>query len=223
MPEKVNCYGWDGSGWVEMLVNSDGKLIIDPTEILEDDPTDNEHGKAPTSDWAYEHKNDEDAHHTRYTDAKAIAAAKTDAELLNYTEGARVYNDASQDVADSTLVTLAFNSERWDTDTIHNNITNNSRLTCKTAGKYMIVGNIIFETSNAAGIRILRIYLNGTTCIAEARQGGTGLSDFLVVTSIYDLDINDYVTLVAWQNTGDTVPITYTAESTPEFMMQKIG
>jgi len=39
-------------------------LIIDPSEIFENDPTDNEHGKAPDSDWAHDHAADMTKHVT---------------------------------------------------------------------------------------------------------------------------------------------------------------
>jgi hypothetical protein len=50
-------YGWDSAAevWVKLLANADGKLIIDPSEIFEDPPTDGETGKAPTSNWAHDH------------------------------------------------------------------------------------------------------------------------------------------------------------------------
>lgn len=55
MPE-VLMYGWDKDAeeWRKVLVNEDGKLIIDPSEIFEDTPTDGETSKAPTSNWAYD-------------------------------------------------------------------------------------------------------------------------------------------------------------------------
>ncbi|MBA7568165.1 hypothetical protein ES708_09886 [subsurface metagenome] len=61
----VKIWGWDkpNKKWVPILVNEDGKLIIDPTEIFEDEPTDNEMGKAPTSNWAHDHEALPDIHH----------------------------------------------------------------------------------------------------------------------------------------------------------------
>lgn len=50
----VMLWGWDGTQWVKVLVNAAGKLIIDPSDILEDVPTDGEVGKAPTSNWAHD-------------------------------------------------------------------------------------------------------------------------------------------------------------------------
>jgi len=69
-------HGWDvdNNKWVKLLSNAEGKLIIDPSEIFENDPTCDEHGKAPDSDWACEHESDPNAHHEEYTDVKARAA-----------------------------------------------------------------------------------------------------------------------------------------------------
>lgn len=65
MPDLTNMQGWDGTQWVNVLVNAAGKLIIDPSEILEDTPTDGEVGKAPTSNWAHDHADLPDIHHAR--------------------------------------------------------------------------------------------------------------------------------------------------------------
>ena len=73
---NVAMMGWDAEGkvWRKVLVNTEGKLIIDPSEILEDDPTDGEVGKAPTSNWAHDHAALPAVHHARYTDAESRAA-----------------------------------------------------------------------------------------------------------------------------------------------------
>lgn len=76
MAEGAYIFGWDEENtcWVKILVNPEGKLIIDPTEIFEDPPTEDEHGKAPASSWAFDHEADPDAHHEEYTDVKARGA-----------------------------------------------------------------------------------------------------------------------------------------------------
>ena len=90
---NVLLHGWDSTNeiWVKLLCNADGKLIIDPSEIFEDVPTDNEHGKAPTSDWAYDHKADASAHHVRYSDAEAKAACKLSGTLYYSAPGTDLY------------------------------------------------------------------------------------------------------------------------------------
>ena len=69
-------FGWDPAAekWVKVECDSDGKLIIDPTAIFEDTPSDAELAKAPPSNWAYDHEHDGDAHHDEYTDVKARGA-----------------------------------------------------------------------------------------------------------------------------------------------------
>jgi len=81
-------YGWDiaAGTWVKLQCNTDGKLIIDPSEIFEDPPTDGQAGKAPTSNWAFDHKADASAHHTRYSDAEAVAAFGNRTGTLTYGE-----------------------------------------------------------------------------------------------------------------------------------------
>jgi len=73
---NVTMMGWDADAkvWRKVLVNAEGKLIIDPTEIFEYVPTEDEQGKAPTSGWAFDHKADASAHHVKFTAADARAS-----------------------------------------------------------------------------------------------------------------------------------------------------
>lgn len=73
----VLIYGWDNVNEVpvKLICSADGKLIIDPSDMLENPPTSGETAKAPQSDWAYDHWKDTDAHHTKYTDTEADTRA----------------------------------------------------------------------------------------------------------------------------------------------------
>jgi len=70
--------GWDSTPgaekWVKLICDNTGRLIIDPTAILENPPTEDEAKKAATSEWAYDHWKDAAAHHAKYTDADSRAA-----------------------------------------------------------------------------------------------------------------------------------------------------
>ncbi|GAI54693.1 unnamed protein product, partial [marine sediment metagenome] len=68
--------GWvdEDIGWKNLLCNEEGKLIIDPTEILEDVPLDGHLSHAPTANWAHDHAALENAHHDKFTPAEARAA-----------------------------------------------------------------------------------------------------------------------------------------------------
>lgn len=76
-----------GNGaYVAIQVDANGRVVIDPSDILEDTPTDDEAEKAPTSNWAHDHAANASAHHTKYTDAEAVSAmgAKADNNPLNH-------------------------------------------------------------------------------------------------------------------------------------------
>lgn len=140
-----------------------------------------------------------------------------------YTEGARVYRSSNQSVPNGTHTVITYDSERWDTDNIHSTVSNTGRLTCKTAGKYMIVFSALFS-ANANGKRQYNIRLNGTTWIAITRTGLDSDNHTQPISStIYDLAVNDYVESLAYQNSGGALDIIYGAQATPEFMMQRIG
>ena len=70
--------GWDSTPgaekWVKLICDNTGRLIIDPTAILENPPTEDEAKKAATSEWAYDHWKDAAAHHAKYTDDESRAA-----------------------------------------------------------------------------------------------------------------------------------------------------
>lgn len=140
-----------------------------------------------------------------------------------YHHGARVYHSADQAIAHATQTILAFNSERWDTDEIHDNAVSNSRLTCKTAGKYIITSNIYWQAF-MGGKRDAKIYLNGATEI-----GGQTLHDVIggglyqSIATIYDLDVGDFVEARVLHSAGAPVDVLSASNLSPEFCMQRIG
>jgi hypothetical protein len=138
-----------------------------------------------------------------------------------YTQGARVYNNANISVADASGTALTFNSERYDTDTIHDTVTNPERLTCKTAGKYIITGHVFWASDND-GYRQLEILVNATTIAVTRNLAVTG-GNAQSITTIYDLEVNDYVTLKVYHTAGNALNVTAAGNYSPEFAMQRIG
>jgi hypothetical protein len=138
---------------------------------------------------------------------------------------ARVYNSTAISVATGTIQALTFNSERWDTESIHNTSTNTSRLTCQTAGKYVISGTIEYASHADNGVRDVYIRLNGATLIGVSRHIMNNIANTgeVSVSTIYDLAVNDYVELCAFQNTGAAVNVTAAGNYSPEFSMVRIG
>lgn len=144
--------------------------------------------------------------------------------MSDYTQGARVYHDTAQSIPTGTATALAFNSTRWDTDDIHDPVTNNSRLTCKTAGKYLIAAAAAFVTEITTGLRSIAIKLNGTTNIIlvswNRNQNGPTRMD---CATIWDMSVGDYVEVIVEQTWGGDLNIEANPNHSPEFMMHRIG
>ena len=136
-------------------------------------------------------------------------------------ERARVFHNAAQSIGSGTLTALAFNSERVDTDLIHETVTNNSRLTCKTAGFYLIGGSAEFADPAATIQARIAIRLNGSTLLTEHRPPNyaTGATIPLSIATAYELAVNDYVELMVFQNKGSGLNVNATGNKSPEFWM----
>jgi hypothetical protein len=153
------------------------------------------------------------------TDGGAGSTATLDLNAI----GARVYNDTSISVADSTNTAITYNTEVYDTDTIHDLGANTNRLTCKTAGYYIIAGSFIYA-ANATGNRRAFIYLNNTTLLCDDFDDDPKAADpcRLSLVTIYQLAVNDYVEILTWQSSGGALNITESGH-TPGFGMQMIA
>lgn len=140
-----------------------------------------------------------------------------------YTEGARVYLDANQNIPNNTWTALAMNQELFDTDNIHDIVTNNSRLTCRTAGKYFISAQLEFAVNNAND-RGNSIRLNGALFIAYSATRACALvGSEPPVATCYDLSVGDYVEALAFQNSGAGLLVLTISHFSPEFMIQRVG
>ncbi len=112
-----------------------------------------------------------------------------------YTENARVYNDANQALAYDTLTLLSWNSEDWDTDTIHDPSTNPSRLTCKTAGKYAVAAGLGWSSNNT-GRRDAWFYKNGAALNIGDQRGGQN-NTYMTMITVLNLSVSDYLEVKA--------------------------
>jgi hypothetical protein len=152
---------------------------------------------------------------------KATVANVCEAGMVDI--GARVYNSGDLTIGTGAWTALTFDSERWDTDTIHSTVANTERLTATTAGTYLIIGQVEWEV-DATSQRGCRIYLNGATVIANLWQEHTDVGSCRQnVATIYVLSATDYVELEVYQGTGGNLDVIATANYSLEFMMQKIG
>lgn len=152
-----------------------------------------------------------------------IADSAITAPKLAVVTGARVFHNTTQSIADATNVAVAFNSERYDTATIHDTAVNNTRLTAPAAGIYQINAHVEFAAS-ATGVRAASLRLNGATLIAgqliPAPAAGTA---FITLTTQYLLAATDYVEVIVNQSSGGPLNLSGAANYGTEFAICYLG
>jgi hypothetical protein len=140
--------------------------------------------------------------------------------------GCRAAKNASQSINDSTFTAASFQVEDYDTDSFHDNSTNNSRMTIPSGkgGYYLLVADISFASSGA-GTRKIAFRVNGSDYRTEmgiqASAGGT--STEVVLSDIQNLSAGDYIEVMAWQNSGGALNINYDGNNIGWFALAKIG
>jgi hypothetical protein len=113
----------------------------------------------------------------------------------------------TQSISDGSLTAISFTSEEYDPMVMHDNSTNNSRITILKAGRYNINISGRFADSSTSG-RILYLYknnvaYNGYTAghDGEGRFGGS-------YNVILNLSVNDYLEFFAYQHSGGSLDLT---------------
>ena len=131
-----------------------------------------------------------------------------------------VYNSAAISIPNAALTVVTFNSERFDTDTMHSTVSNTDRLTATTAGKYRIEANLSFALSAAGAVRQARLRINGVTEIAyhSHQPSGSHGSDMTIARK-YQLAAGDYVQLLVYQDSGGALNLASATNYSPEFGM----
>lgn len=115
----VTLWGWctDPAGWVKVLVDDTGRLIIDPSAILEDDPTDGETEKAPTSNWAHDHEAAMLAAAVHGNTTLARVYLGTDQENIQHAKRSRVQLDTEEvDLGNNFSVAVWYDEVQADAD-----------------------------------------------------------------------------------------------------------
>lgn len=136
----------------------------------------------------------------------------------------RATHNTTQSLTSGVDTTLAFNTDRFDqaggaSSTMHDTVTNNSRLTCLYAGVYQITAGVRFA-ANATGIRQLKIRLNNTADLMIQNQNALSSgTTIMIITTLYPLAVNDFVEVVANQTSGGALNVESAANYSPEFMM----
>ena len=163
---------------------------------------------------------------TTWTSGKLLkgAGAGVDPTEEEMNQSCRAEHLAAQSIPNNVWTTLSFSSEAWDTNNIHDNATNNSRLTCKVAGYYLVIG-LCMWASNSTGRRLIRIQKNGTTTMFQAEVTISAANTYapMDITGLLNLAVDDYIELQVYQSSGAALNTHYTAGDIPNnFNMHRL-
>ncbi len=130
----------------------------------------------------------------------------------------RVFHNTTQNLAASTETPLVFNSERWDTDSMHSTSVDTGRITINTAGVYDIKTTIEISAGAGSWSSYIFFRVDGVTRIARTQTlTPDTLGTVLTLATTWKFTVGQYVEVVAWQNSGAETVIS-SASATPEFM-----
>ena len=132
-------------------------------------------------------------------------------------------HNAAQTITTGTTTTLNFNTENYDTDSIHDTVTDNDRMTAPTIGKYLAIATVEWA-ANGTGSRYVSIRNQVPTIISEVWLPNNGGSDVLnmQVACIVNLAANDWVNVRVFQNSGGDLDIA-TSNPLPLFELVWLG
>ena len=144
-----------------------------------------------------------------------VASENVTATIMNGTTGVKgaldfilspprafVYQTATTTTTTSATSTILFDTEQYDTDTMHSTSSNTGRITATTTGLYHVTGQICMA-SNATGTRTILIIKNGTTTLASDRlHSVVATNAYLDTACDVQLTAGDYVELAMIQTSG---------------------
>lgn len=153
----------------------------------------------------------------------SLAAAPSGNKVLTSVDGTPTWaiqppvigcslHDTGQTIPSATWTSINFTGENFDTDTMHDTVTNNERITINTAGIYLFTVNINFDYG--AGTRCVRVTKNGTSTQVMRENklalDQIGFSDLFNISVILPCSVNDYFIVRVYQNSGGNLNINST-------------
>jgi hypothetical protein len=115
--------------------------------------------------------------------------------------GCRLQNAGNQSMTTAVALILNWDTENWDTGTMHDLSTNPSRITIARTGKYIVEALVLIEGPSTTGIRQLAILKNGANV---GYNYGIPIASGCTIQlmTILDLVATDYLQVQVYQNSG---------------------
>lgn len=116
--------------------------------------------------------------------------------------GCSVFDGTGQTLSNASAAALACGSETFDNDAMHSTVTNPSRITAQTPGRFLFLVTVEFGTS-ATGIRQAFFRTNGTTTLQGSRHNAvTTFGNIFQAVQMIVLAAGEYVEAMGYQSSG---------------------
>jgi hypothetical protein len=136
-----------------------------------------------------------------------------------YDNAVRVTRSTAQSISNATYTAITWDTETYDTDTMHSIVSNTERLTATTAGVY-VISAAIGVANSATGSRAIRILKNETEVHRHYTAVQSADGWYWPLTIQLKLAATDYVTVEVYQSSGAALDLDHTVSS---FAMAKVA
>lgn len=138
-----------------------------------------------------------------WSTGEVLTAADLNAGIDNHPR-CDLYQTTNLTITNQVITAVTWNSERYDTHSLHSTSSNTSRVTVPAgwAGVWLFTASVELSAGGAFDI-ILYLRKNGANTDIFARQTGANETfHSLTVAGMINLAVGDYVEVAVWQNVG---------------------
>ena len=140
------------------------------------------------------------------------AASQTTGLKWQTPQNVRAVRTANQSISNSTDTAIQFNdTDDLDTNTLHDTVTNNTRITIAAAGVYLVGGRVKWAASTGGTLRQAWIRRGGSTELAKVTHpaaAGAGVLHEFEVIELRSFSAGDYIELMVQQDSGGALNVT---------------
>lgn len=118
----------------------------------------------------------------------------------------RAYRSAALGAFNADWTAVPFDTDVFDNASMHDTVTNPTRLIAPVTGLYLVTGQIMWE-ANATGVRWVRITKNGAIQNHVSQSAASSQQTVQNITALLSLTAGQYVEIEGYQNSGETLSI----------------
>lgn len=134
-----------------------------------------------------------------------------------------LHKSTNQSVPNNAYTSITWNSEQYDNDGAHSDITNPGRYTAQTAGWFEFHALIQFDAISATGERIAQFLKNGAGSpfgMMEIRPSSVNAATCLIMGWSL-MSVGDFVEAQAYQSSGGALNVLPTFNSAPSYLIAR--